>query len=245
MLLNEIRTIDPRIKLTLLPLVSCTGFFVSDTILLFIIVLFLFLLYLYSRMYKKASAFLLFFSSLSFLEFGLERMGEHSLVFALYMMLFFVSRMTLLAMIGVYITGTTSVSQTLEALNRMRIPRSISIPFGVLLRFMPTMKNEMRALKESMRIRGVVKSGNCIFLHPVRYAEYTLVPLLMRMLRVSDELSASALIRGLDSEEKRVRVVGLQCGPADVIVTALGILAVAGVVIMQIYIKGADLWKTN
>ena len=134
---------------------------------------------------------------------------------------------------GTYITRTTKISEMIEALNRMKIPRSISIPFSVLLRFAPTMRHEVKALKENMRIRGVIKSKFFILLHPIKYVEYTLVPLLMRMIKVSDELSASALIRGLDSEERRVTIVELKFKLMDLIAIAIGILAIVSVVIVQ------------
>lgn len=51
---------------------------------------------------------------------------------------------------------------------------SISVPFSVLLRFAPTMRHEVKALKENMRIRGVIKSKFFIFLYPVKYVEYIL-----------------------------------------------------------------------
>ena len=76
--------------------------------------------------------------------------------------------MTLIAMFGAYITRTTKISEMIEALNRIKIPRSISIPFSVLLRFAPTMRHEVKALKENMRIRGVIKSNFFILLHPIR-----------------------------------------------------------------------------
>ena len=59
--MNSARTIDPRIKLTLLPIIGFVSFFISDTILLFVILSFSFLLYIYSRIYKKAFYFLAFF----------------------------------------------------------------------------------------------------------------------------------------------------------------------------------------
>lgn len=68
--------------------------------------------------------------------------------FALYMMIYFLSRMTLIAMFGAYITRTTKISEMIEALNRMKIPRSISIPFSVLLRFATLpLRHEIKALE--------------------------------------------------------------------------------------------------
>lgn len=123
------KTIDPRIKLTLLPIASFTSFFISDTILLFGLVVFAFFLYIYSSMWKIALRFILFFVLLYCIELGLGKFPEASIVFAIYMFIYFASRMTLIAMFGGYITKTTSVSEMLEALNRMKVPRSIGIPF--------------------------------------------------------------------------------------------------------------------
>lgn len=231
--MNSARTIDPRIKLTLLPIIGFVSFFISDTILLFVILSFSFLLYIYSGIYKKAFYFLAFFSLLLGLEYGMVKISDYDLVFALYMMIFFLSRMTLIAMFGAYITRTTKISEMIEALNRMKVPRSISIPFSVLLRFAPTMGYELKALRENMRIRGVIKNKFFVLRNPIKYAAYTLVPLLMRMIKVSDELSASALIRGLDSGDNRVTIVELRFKVMDLIAMIIGIFAVISVVVIQ------------
>lgn len=239
--MNSARTIDPRIKLTLLPIIGFVSFFISDTILLFVILSFSFLLYIYSRIYKKAFYFLAFFSLLLGLEYGMVKISDYDLVFALYMMIFFLSRMTLIAMFGAYITRTTKISEMIEALNRMKVPRSISIPFSVLLRFAPTMGYELKALRENMRIRGVIKNKFFVLRNPIKYAAYTLVPLLMRMIKVSDELSASALIRGLDSGDNRVTIVELRFKVMDLIAMIIGIFAVISVVVIQRQIYGGYL----
>lgn len=231
--MNSARTIDPRIKLTLLPIIGFVSFFISDTILLFVILSFSFLLYRYSRIYKKAFYFLAFFLLLLGLEYEMVKISDYDLVFALYMMIFFLSRMTLIAMFGAYITRTTKISEMIEALNRMKVPRSISIPFSVLLRFAPTMGYELKALRENMRIRGVIKNKFFVLRNPIKYAAYTLVPLLMRMIKVSDELSASALIRGLDSGDNRVTIVELRFKVMDLIAMIIGIFAVISVVVIQ------------
>ena len=227
------KNIDPRIKLTLLPIVGFTSFFISDTILLFVLIVFAFFLYLYSGMWKRALRFILFFVLLYCIELGLGKFCQASIVFAIYMFIYFASRMTLIAMFGRNITKTTSVSEMLEALNRMKVPRSIGIPFSVLLRFLPTIKIELKALKENMKIRGIVTSRFFPLLHPIKHIEYTLVPLLMRMIKISDELSASALIRGLDSDEKRVTLTELRFRKTDLMIGLLGALMIAFVIVIQ------------
>lgn len=227
------KTVDPRIKLTLIPIVGFTCFFISDTILLFGLIVFAFFLYVYSGMWERALRFILFFVLLYCIELGLGKFCQASIVFAIYMFIYFASRMTLIAMFGGYITKTTSVSEMLEALKRMKLPRSIGIPFSVLLRFVPTIKIEFKALKENMKIRGIITSRFFPLLHPIKYMEYTLVPLLMRMIKISDELSASALIRGLDSDEKRVTLTELQFRKTDLIIGLLGAFMIALVIVIQ------------
>ena len=231
--MSDRKTIDPRIKLTLLPIVGFTSFFISDTVLLFGLVVFAFFLYVFSSMWKRALRFILFFVLLYCIELGLGKFCKASIVFAIYMFIYFASRMTLIAMFGGYITKTTSVSEMIEALNRIKIPRSIGIPFSVLLRFVPTIKIEFKALKENMKIRGIITSRFFPLLHPIKYMEYTLVPLLMRMIKISDELSASALIRGLDSDEKRVTLTELRFRTTDLLIGLLGVLMITLVIVIQ------------
>ena len=227
------KTVDPRIKLTLLPIVGFVSFFISDTIILFGLIVFAFFLYAYNGMWKRALRFILFFMLLFCIELGVGKFCEASIVFAIYMFIYFASRMTLIAMFGGYITKTVSVNEMLEALNRMKVPRSIGVPFSVLLRFVPTIKIEFRALKENMKMRGVVTNRFFPLLHPIKYIEYTLVPLLMRMIKISDELSASALIRGLDSDEKRVTLTELRFRWADLMIELLGAFMIALMIVIQ------------
>ena len=78
------KTIDPRIKLTLLPFVGFTSFFISDTILLFGLIVFAFFLYIYSGMWKRALRFILFFVLLYCIELGLGKFCEASILFTLH-----------------------------------------------------------------------------------------------------------------------------------------------------------------
>ena len=55
----------------------------------------------------------------------------------------------------------------------------------------------------------------------------------MRMIKISDELSASALIRGLDSDENRVTLTKLRFRWADLLIGLLGALMIALVIVIQ------------
>ena len=55
----------------------------------------------------------------------------------------------------------------------------------------------------------------------------------MRMIKISDELSASALIRGLDSDDNRVTLTDLRFRWADLLIGLLGALMIALVIVIQ------------
>ncbi|QPK80904.1 energy-coupling factor transporter transmembrane protein EcfT [Schaalia sp. ZJ405] len=100
---------------------------------------------------------------------------------------------------------TTSTGELSAALDRLRVPRVIVIPLTVMLRFIPLVVAELRAIVDAMRVRGVIPSGGSLMRHPVKAAEYAVMPLIAAMMRMTDDLSASALLRGLGRPVNRRR----------------------------------------
>ena len=95
---------------------------------------------------------------------------------------------------GYYFISTTTVSEFIAAMERIHLSDKIIIPLSVVFRFFPT-------IKEEMRMRGINLCGD-----PVKMLEYRLVPLMISITKIGEELSASALIRGLDSSGKRTNI---------------------------------------
>lgn len=232
--MNDVRTVDPRIKLILLPLVGFMSFFVTKSWLLLLPGTLSVLLFVYSGYYFRA---LRCFSLLGFsvlIEYLLPFIAWSSWVFPVYMVLYFCERMILIGGFGLYISETTNVGDMLEALRRLHIPRQILVPFCVLLRFAPAMRLEIHALRETMKIRSVLGTRIERLKHPLRQMEYLLVPLLMRMLKISDELAASAMIRGIDCEDQRISLSELKFQKTDYGMTGMSILLIVLVVLIQI-----------
>lgn len=116
-------------------------------------------------------------------------------------------------------------------LSSIRLPAGIILGVLVVFRFFPTMRAELRGLRESMRNRGLL-GGPALLWHPLRSFEYVLAPLLMRILQIADRLSVSAVARAAEAPCRRssyyrtkVRLqdyAGLACALAGVCLT-LGI----------------------
>ena len=110
-----------------------------------------------------------------------------------------------------YLIRTTTAGEFVAAMERMHVPRGLTISVAVIFRFFPTLTEEWRAISDAMKMRGVglfsKKAG--------KYLEYQLVPMLMCSINIGDELSAAALTRGLDSECSRTSIHEVRLGWQD------------------------------
>ncbi len=50
---------------------------------------------------------------------------------------------------------TTHIDEFMSALTRMRVPRAVTIPLAVALRYTPTVREDWGFIKDAMRMRGI------------------------------------------------------------------------------------------
>lgn len=117
-----------------------------------------------------------------------------------------------------YLVASTTSGQLIAALTRMRLPRAVIVPVTVMLRYVPTAVADLRAIFDTMRLRGVAPSAGRVLLHPGRTVEFILVPLLASSTRIADDLTASGLVRGLGKRGRRSSIWAIGFGWADVLV---------------------------
>ncbi len=102
-----------------------------------------------------------------------------------------------------YIIKSTSVSEVIAAMTKMKISRKIIIPMSVIFRFFPTIKQENRAIHDAAAMRGITITCRKFWKNPLRAFEYRMVPLMISIANTGEDLSAAALSRGLDNPHKR------------------------------------------
>lgn len=119
---------------------------------------------------------------------------------------------------GYYLIDTTTVSEFIASMEKMHIPEKIIIPMSVVFRFFPTVNEEYRAIQDAMRMRGITTVRS-----PVKMLEYRIVPLMISISKIGEELSAAALTRGLGSPIKRTNIckIGFNMVDAIFIIPAL------------------------
>lgn len=96
---------------------------------------------------------------------------------------------------------TTTVAEFIAAMDRLHLPKKFVIPVSVMFRFFPTILEEYRIIRDAMRLREVGSWRN-----PMEMLEYRMVPLPVGLVTIGNELSTSALTRGLDSPVKRTNM---------------------------------------
>ncbi|MGB4777916.1 energy-coupling factor transporter transmembrane component T [Microbacterium sp.] len=127
--------------------------------------------------------------------------------------------------VGMHVITTTSPTQLSAALRSWHAPRAISVTLAVMLRFFPVVASEAAAVLDAMRLRGLVGVRG-ILRHPILSLERFTVPMIAASLRASEDLSASAILRGLGSRRTPSSLVPPRFGAPDAIL--LLVLAVLG-----------------
>lgn len=149
-----------------------------------------------------------------------------------------------IVMIGTWILRTTYMDDLMVSLQRMRLPQSVTIPLLVMFRYIPTLRIEYRMIRNTMSIRGLCDTFLKRVLHPVATMEYILIPLLMRCLKVTDELAASGTTRGLELKGRRYGLDRVVFSGKEILVTAgtIGVLT-ALLVLDQTSLGKLVLWR--
>ena len=145
------------------------------------------------------------------------------------------TRFVVTIVMGEYLIGTTSVSEFISAMERLRMPQAVTIPMSVMFRLFPTIGSEWKSIRRAMRMRSIRLGGA----RAGQVLEYQLVPMMTSSVRIGEELSASALTRGLGAPIRRTNIcrIGLQ---AQDIILLTGCLFVVAVWILELC--GVALW---
>jgi len=131
-----------------------------------------------------------------------------------------VSHMMPITIVLYYVMMSTKVNEFLAAMARMHVPNKVTIPLAVMARFFPTVFDEAHAIGNAMRMRGIRLFSLRTLKNPFSILEYRLVPLLVSVTKIGDELSIAAVTRGLSPETKRTCVATIGFCWVDFVVFA-------------------------
>ena len=132
-------------------------------------------------------------------------------------------------MMGGILIFSTKVDEFMVALNKLHLSKKIVIPLTVLLRYIPMIGEDWRYIHDAMCMRDVSPSFKSFFTKPMMTIECIYVPLLLSASKVADELSAAAIVRGIENPAPRTCLTTITITAVDyicgVIITAYFVLS--------------------
>jgi energy-coupling factor transport system permease protein len=184
-----------------------------------------------AKLYKKCFYYVMAYTAIAFLMFLIENISNITLMLMLVSLSYFAQKFIVMMMMGNFLFKTTSVTEAISAMETMKFPKEVIIPFAVAMRFLPSIKDDYHHLKDSLKIRQIPISAGSFIFHPVRTTEYLIVPILIRSFKTSDELSASAFVRGIERETPKTILYPLKFRYID-----------GGIALMSTVIIGVLYW---
>lgn len=220
--------LDPRTKLLLVLVISTVlitsgsgGMIDIIRIVLASIPIFLFLM---AKEVEKSLKILVVYTLVYLAELLIAPMTSGILGFLLVALSGIFTRFLPGLAMGYYFLSTTTVSEFVASMERMHVTQKIIIPISVMFRFLPTVSEEMTAIRDAMRMRGI----GIMKKNPLTTLEYIIVPLLMSAVKIGDELSAASLTRGLGSPNKRTNICVIGFHMQDITLMSIAILSFIG-----------------
>lgn len=190
---------DPRTTLAVVLAINITVFGGASALVLVMATAITGVLFASVGTYKGVIRFVALESGFLLFTYYGALLGAHGVIAILIGISFWMSRFVLTATIGIYAIYSISASELGAALRALRIPASLVAALLVMIRFIPTILTELKAIQEAMKLRGINLMGFDVLRHPTQTVQYLIVPLLAGVVRIADDLTASAVIRGLGS----------------------------------------------
>lgn len=122
---------------------------------------------------------------------------------------------------------TLSPSAIMCALDRWHVPQGVLVGICMMFRFVSILSFEGRSIVRGIRIRGIFPRAIDAARRPVLAYECVYTPLVMRSLRLSSELAASAELRGIEIGEGRTSIYHVGFSARDAACTLLVIASAA------------------
>jgi hypothetical protein len=209
--------LDPRTKVLVMLVLATLIFFVHKNLILNSILVFIPIFLLISdKRYRPAFVYGGLFVIAIFVKiYGGKFEFPYLISMILGLIVELIFRFFPVFMFGYYIIKSTKPNEFISAMNLWHVPEAFIIPVSVVFRFVPTLAEENKFISNAMRMREIRFGTKKFWKNPSMILEYRLVPLMMSVAKIGEELSAAALSRGLGGLKKRTCIVELRFGIWD------------------------------
>ena len=207
-------------KLLLVVVFASVTFSAPNILALIWIYFLVIILYLARGLWQGAKKAGILFTVFLLLNLLLSFAPESGVAAGIGMILFMLERIVVFFVMGAWMGSHLRVSDFVTAMQSIHVPKGGTIALAVAFRYIPTVQDEFRSIKNTMKLRSPAADA--------------IVPLVIRSMTISDELAASAMTRGLDLESERTSYREVRLRLTDYLIAAGVIIAiVSGIVISK------------
>ena len=129
-----------------------------------------------------------------------------------------------------------SVQGFVGTMKSVRLPRFLFLPLLVFCRFVPEFVDVVRQLRDAVRMRGFSVGFGSAILHPFQTIRLTVIPLLVRTLRMADNLSIAAEMKRVGYAKKPTQLRTLRFRGLDFAMLAVTIILSSALCIWEAHI---------
>ena len=233
MKMNVKKELDPRTVLGIVFIFITLGLAINKPLSSHILLLICNIYLITSKAYRKCALYSVIYIIIAGLMFYIHHIPNTTLALTIVSISYFVQKFVIAMMMIEFLKRKTSMPYVISAMQTMKFPNAVAIPFIVILRYMPTLREDYGYLKDSLKIRGIRTSSIEFFIHPIRSLEFMIVPILFRSIRVAEELSTSVLLRGIENYKNRTNIYPLKFTKIDAGYALFTVIAVSMLCYLQ------------
>lgn len=225
--------LDPRTKLFLILLCVLSAVFAPNLYFQFALVILIGLLAAFSGKWQYALRGIIAYALIC--VFTVWCMGVLSGTWRTMFVAFLglVHKVYACGMLAGLVISTTKVGEFLSAMARLHIPKKLTIPIAVMLRYLPTIQEDWHYIKDAMQLRDVSPTLWGFLKAPALTVNCIYVPLLTAASKAADELSIASVTRGIENPKPRTCLINIRMQAADFLV----------LVLFAAFLTGEIVWK--
>lgn len=191
--------LDSRVYLFLLIAGAAAGMFARSEAAILVLFIIALIFHIFDKRIGKAVQYVFgYFVLWGITEASLAWLAATSSGIALSLSNMGVSgRRAMVPLLFALLLAKVPIGSFMAALNAMRLPKAFSIGMATMMRFFPTLAQEYRSIRNAQKFRGVGVGFWGTLLHLPRVLSCLLIPLIIRITKISEELSASVTVRGV------------------------------------------------
>lgn len=221
-MMNRRYSFDPRAMTWLLIVVNLIGFANENLLIEAVMIVYMIVMMSFSGLYKTCVKLMMIYFGILFFQYMILPYDLPIFITIFAMLSAYVRKLIPSLMVGTIMIKRIPLSAFIAAMRRYRLSEKLILTLTVTIRYFPSILQEGRHIRDAIKMRQI---------KGIKRFEAYMIPLMISAINTSDDLSAAALTRGVDSPLRKTSYFELKLTLIDFITIFAGVLLIVSVVI--------------